>query len=99
MDNVSLESLLECDPALPPTTAKVTETSRKAAKELTSNLKQLGEKLCRGKSSDYLLVGSSICTGLTDAAIQKIVINRSTVSEDDIIAIGITSRMDCSEIL
>lgn len=36
-------------------------------------------------------------TGLTDAVIQKIAINRSTVTEDNIIALGITSQMHCSE--
>ena len=61
--------------------------------ELRSTLRARG-------SSDFLLVGPAICTGLSEPVIKNIVKSIQHIeTEDDLLSLGITSRVYCSPIL
>jgi ATP-dependent DNA helicase RecQ len=71
-------------------------------RELKTRMKQLSHEICYQTSSshDYLLVGPTVCTGLSDATIKRIICEcRSIEHEDDLLTLGVTSRMYCSQIL
>lgn len=94
--DITLDQLLEHDSPLPVNTVKA------GNKELATSLKDLRVKLCneRSFSNDYLLIGAVMCTGLTDSVIQKIVDGSSNIqNEEDLLNLGVTSRVYCSRIL
>lgn len=77
---------------------KQLDKTRKA--ELTARLIQLRTALCSTVNDDYLLVGPAICTGLSDTVIKRIVNSIYTLkTEDNILSLGVTSRVYCCHIL
>ena len=61
---------------------------------------QLRSTLCARDSSDFLLVGPAICTGLSEPVIKNIVKSIHHIeTEDDLLSLGITSHVYCSPIL
>ena len=43
-------------------------------------------------SDDYLLIEEDMCTGLTNKVIEKIAMERATINEENMLALGVTSR-------
>ncbi|SMN01872.1 ATP-dependent DNA helicase RecQ [uncultured Candidatus Thioglobus sp.] len=103
-EDVSIEELskMEKDLILFPDAplSKAVEIEKAKQLELTFRLKELRDKLCSNASTDYLLVGPVICTGLSDTVIKDLVNSVHRLNtEDDVLSFGITSRVYCSPIL
>ena len=65
-------------------------------------LVELRKKWCENSDSPtaYLLVGSEVCTGLTNGAIDYIVNNFHNIStEEQLLELGIASRLYCQQLL
>ncbi|SMN01674.1 ATP-dependent DNA helicase RecQ [uncultured Candidatus Thioglobus sp.] len=81
-------------------TSPTEQLDRAKQAALTDSLVQLRTELCSTVSDDYLLVGAEICTGLSKSVIKKIVSSVHQIrTEEDLLMLGITSRLYCSPVL
>ena len=70
--------------------------------ELTEKLQLLRDRTCAqtSQSTAYLLVGSEVCTGLSDSTIKRIITHiHSIKTQEDLFNLGVTYGHLCSEIL
>ena len=98
-NDISLEQLLEDNFSMPGMVQ--IGISKKEQRDLVAKLLALRIKLCSTFSnSGYLLVGPVICTGLSEKVIKEIAKLAHTLrSEEDLLSLGITSRIYCPPIL
>ncbi len=98
--DVTVDQLDDDTPVALSQVASPKKLNRVKKAELTARLIELRTALFSASGSDYLLVGPTICTGLSDTVIKQIVTTIHHLdTEDDVLSLGVTSLMYCSPIL
>ena len=99
-EDVTLSAVLQMEDEPIDFAAPPKQLNRAKKAELIDKLFELRAALCSTMNKDYLLVGPSICTGLSEAVIRSIVNSIYQLhTEDDLLSLGVTSHTFCTPLL